>query len=61
LTSARVDPLCGFAAVVGFARVIEGQQEGRCLMFAVIVLSSIVAVIGFGLRASVVAGAGAGL
>jgi hypothetical protein len=46
---------------VGFARVIEGQQEGRCLMFAVIVLSSIVAVIGFGLRASVVAGAGAGL
>ena len=43
--------VCG--PVVGFARVIEGQQERRCLMFAVIVLSPIVAILGFGRGAGV--------
>jgi hypothetical protein len=45
---------------VGCARVIEGDQERRCLMPVVIVLSPIAAILGFGLGASVVAGAGAG-
>ena len=56
MTSARVDPLCGFAAVVGCARVLEGQEEGRRLMFAVVGLLSVVVIVGFGLGAS--AGAG---
>jgi hypothetical protein len=39
---------------------MEGDQERRCLMFAVIVLSPIASILGFGLGTSVVAGAGAG-
>ena len=54
----RRPDVCVCGPVVGFARLIEGQQERRCLMFAVIVLSPIVAILGFGLGAS--AGAGVG-
>jgi len=51
-----VDLLCGFAAVVGCACVLEGEEEGRRLMFAVVGLLSVVVIVGFGLGAS--AGAG---
>ena len=58
MTSARVNPLYGFAVVVGVARVPESQPEWRCLMFAVIVLSPVVAILRFGLGASIMAEAG---
>ena len=50
----------GLRPAVGFARGIEGQQQGRRLMFAVIVLLLIVAVLGCRIGTSFVAGAGAG-
>jgi hypothetical protein len=44
--------------VAGAARVIDSQQEWRCLMLVVIVLSPIASMLGFGLGESFVVGAG---